>query len=143
MGLGQRIFLIGDDDTFQRLSLSKFERLYRQDSEECFPQYAGKRVRYALIVIEFEDRKPVEIVFAQYSYLFFDSEGRIDPTQREKEAKLAMDMIPSLKDERRNAQVIDARHKFAKKRFDDEYKWTPSPEIKRAIVNAIFGKQGN
>ena len=47
MGLGLRIFLINDDDSIQRLPLVRYERLWRRDPEECLPEYASKRVRYA------------------------------------------------------------------------------------------------
>jgi hypothetical protein len=37
-------------------------------------------------------------------------------------------------------RVIDARHKFAKKRYFDKYRWEPSDKIIAAIGEAIFGK---
>jgi hypothetical protein len=36
--------------------------------------------------------------------------------------------------------VINARHKFARKRFDREYRWSPTEELGAAIYTAIFGK---
>jgi hypothetical protein len=36
--------------------------------------------------------------------------------------------------------VINACHKFARKRFDREYRWAPTEEIGAAIYTAIFGK---
>jgi hypothetical protein len=40
----------------------------------------------------------------------------------------------------KNKQVVDARHKFARKRYAREYLWQPSPEIEGAIWKAIFGQ---
>jgi len=140
MGLGLRIFFVNDDDSLQRLSLAKFERLRRQDPEERLSQYAGKRLRYALVILETVNRKPVEINLVQYSYLLFDSQGRIDAAEREKQASLAGEMAAPAHMEQHPGQVIDARHRFAKRRYDDHYRWTPSPEIESAIVEAIFGK---
>jgi hypothetical protein len=37
--------------------------------------------------------------------------------------------------------VIDARTHFAKKRYEHEFKWTPTPEIQAAIVSEIFNKE--
>ena len=34
-------------------------------------------------------------------------------------------------------QVMDAQHRFAKKRYDDKYRWTPSPELEAAIVPVL------
>ena len=58
----------------------------------------------------------------------------------EREARLAMEMLPPLAKKQKRPHVVDVRYRFAKKRFDDEYKWTPTPEIQAAIVEAIFGK---
>lgn len=138
MGISLRIFLVNDDDSVKRLPLAQYDRLLQRDPNECLPQYAAKQVRYALVVVDLVNRRPVEILRIQYSLLSFDSEGRIDPADREKEAKLAFEVLPPLPTERRPVQVIDAQHRFAKKRYDDKYRWTASPEIKAAIVKAIF-----
>ena len=140
MGISLRIFLVDDDDSIKRLPLTRYERLLQCDPEEGFPEYAGKRVRYALVVVDLVNRIPVEILRIQYSLLSFDSEGRIDPIEREKEAKLAFELLPPMPIERDPSQLIDAQHCFAKKRYDNEYRWTPSPEIEKAIMDAIFGK---
>lgn len=140
MGISLRIFLVDDDDSIKRLPLTQYERLLRCDPEERFPEYAGKRVRYALVVVDLVNRIPVEIVRIQYSLLSFDSEGRIDPVEREKKATLAFELLPPMPIERDPSQLIDAQHCFAKKRYDNEYRWVPSPEIEKAIMDAIFGK---
>ena len=140
MGIGTRIFLVSDDDTLQPLSLARFERLRRQYPEERLPQYACKRVRYALVVLETENRRPVGIHLIQYFYLPFDSEGRLDAAEMEKAASLAVEIVPPLEKERQTGHVIDAHYRFAKKRYDEHYKWTPSPEIEAAIIRAIFGR---
>ena len=142
MGIGLRIFLVHDDDSIQRLSLACYERLLRRDPKERLPRYAGKRVRYALVVLELVNRKPAEIMKAQYSFLSFDSEGRIDLTEQEREARLALEVLSPLHKEQQSHRVIDAQHKFAKKRYNNAYKWTPTPDIEAAIAEAIFGKHG-
>jgi hypothetical protein len=100
-------------------------------------QYAGKRVRCAVIVVELVDRKPVKILRCQYSYLSFGSNGTLKKGG-EGEVKLAMDMLEPVIIERAR-QVVDARHKFARKRYAREYRWEPSPEIEAAIRKTIFG----
>jgi len=140
MGMGLRVFLVNDDDSLQRLSLARYERLRRREPEERLPKYAGRRVRYALVILEVADRTPLEILRIQYSFLHFDCEGRIDTAEQDREGKLAMEMVPPVVTGRRGPQLVDSRHKFAQKRYQDRYKWTPSPEIEAAIVEAIFGK---
>ena len=139
MGLGLRIFLVNDDDSLQRLPLVRYERLWRRDPEERLPQYAGKRTRYAEVLVEFDERKPVAIWRIQYFFLTFDSQGRLDPAEQERESKLAIEGLPNYNTEEQPSGVIDARQHFARKRYKDAYRWAPKREIEEAIVDAIFG----
>ncbi len=41
--------------------------------------------------------------------------------------------------EKRTGKIVDARSQFAKKRYEQEFRWSPSPEIEEAIITAIFG----
>lgn len=55
------------------------------------------------------------------------------------EVRLAMDALkPLIAD--KGKQVLDARHKFARMRYARKYRWDPSPEVKAAIREAIFGR---
>ena len=139
MSLSLRIFLVDDNDSLQRLPVSRYNRLLRGEGEECLPNYAGKRVRYALVVVEVVKRKAVDILDIQYSVLFFDGEGRLDRTEQAKETKLAMEVMGPLSKDQDSLQVINARHRFAKKRYDHKYSWQPSQEIRAAIVAATLG----
>ena len=140
MGSSLRIFLVDDDDSLHRLPLARYERLLRGEAGESLPQYAGRRVRYVLVSVDVVNRKPVEIVHVQHSRLAFDSKGRLDQVDRQRKAKLAMDLLPALSGDDPE-QVIDARHRFVKKRYDSQYRWKPSPDIETANINAIFGSK--
>jgi hypothetical protein len=139
MGLGTRIFIVKEDDSIERLSLKQYNRLIKGHPDGRLLQFAGKRIRYALMVLEMINRKPIEILMAEYSFLAFDSQGRLDVSEREKSIRLAMDMLEPIASEQKSRKVIDVKHKFAKRRFDDRYLWKPSPEIETAIQRAIFG----
>jgi hypothetical protein len=52
-----------------------------------------------------------------------------------------MELLPPFTAGGQHSQVIEARHRFAKKRYDNEYRWTPTPEIEAAIIRAIFGSK--
>ena len=138
MGISLRIFLINDDNSIQPLATARYERLLNNDPKEQLSQYAGKRVRYALIAVDLINRKPKEVLKAEYAYLSFDSEGRLDPNYSREEAKFSREIIPLFPIERDTGPVIDARHKFAQKRYHHKYKWTPTPEIQREIARSIF-----
>jgi hypothetical protein len=139
MGLAVRVFLLEDDGYLRRLPLARYERLLRGEAGGSLPQYAGKRVRYALVVVDLVDRKPTEIRHLEYSWLSFDSKGRLDRSEEEREARLAMEVLPPVSKEE-SLQVIDARHRFARKSYDNKYKWKPSPEIQAAIIAATLGQ---
>ena len=139
MGLGTRIFIANDDDTLKRMPMKRYHRLFKRHPEERFLEYAGNRIRYVLVVLELENRKPVEILRVQYSYLAFDQKGRLREDERERAARLSMEMIKTSPPEEESNQVIDARYKFAKKRFSREFRWEPSAELETAIFKAIFG----
>jgi hypothetical protein len=140
MGLSIRIFIVEDDDTIKRLPLARYERLLKRDPDERLSRYAGKRVRYALIVVDLVNRKPIEVVRDEYAYLSFDDEGRLNLSELVKEESLAFDMLAPLFPDQTNGRVIDARHKFARKRYFDKHRWEPTDEIVAAIGEAIFRK---
>jgi hypothetical protein len=52
---------------------------------------------------------------------------------------VSIEMIkPSLPEQVGN-HIINAGYKFAKKRFDREFRWEPSAKLEAAIFQAIFG----
>ena len=138
MGITVWIFIVNDDDSIQRFPLARFERLIERDPNERLPQYAGKRVRYVEGAVELEQRKPVDILRILYLILPLDSEGRIDAAEQERGRRLGAEMMPPIVMDRDSKQVIEAGYRFAKKRFDNEYRWIPTPEIEAAILKAIF-----
>jgi len=139
MGISLRIFLVSDDDSIQRLPLVKFERLQKGDPKERLSEYAGKRIRYALVAVEMESRKPGKIIMIQYLYLHLDREGRIDEREREKAMRLGANMMPPIIQEEPSERVIKAEHMFAKKQYDDRFTWKPTQQIEEAIVKAVYG----
>ena len=141
MGLSIRVFIVEDDDTIKRLSLARYERLLKQDRNEKLSRYAGKRVRYALIVVDLVNRRPIKVVRDEFGYFDFDEEGRFKEPEHEKGESSALDMLDFFSLEQQDKRVIDARHKFAKKRYFDQHRWQPTDEIITAIAEAIFGKQ--
>ena len=66
--------------------------------------------------------------------------GRLGDGEREKASRLAIDALEPIAPEQKPGKVINVKHKFAKKRFNDEYLWKPTPEIESAIQRAIFGR---
>ncbi len=137
MGVGLRIFIVNDDNSLERLALKTYERLMKCDPDISFPQYAGKRVRYAEVAIELKNRKPVEVLRMEYFIMHFDAKGRIDGTVRDDVMRLGVNLTPPIYF-KNDPVVIYAQHHFAKKRFDHQFRWKPTPEIEMTILKAIF-----
>jgi hypothetical protein len=138
MGTAIWIFLVDDNGAIQRFPLTGYERLIERDPNERLPQYANKRVRCVEAAVELEQRKPVDILRLLYIILPFDSEGRVDAEEQERERQLVAETVPPILGQD-SKQVVDARHRFAKRRFHHRYRWEPTQEMEFAIVKAIFG----
>ena len=138
MGIGCRIFLIDDNDSLQRISMVRLTRLLHFDRRESLQQYAGKRVRCAMAFLEVTGRRVLSIRNIDYFLLSFDDNGRINKKEWEKGVRLGMELLPSILDGEDPKQVINARHRFAKRRYEHEFKWKPSRKVEEAIVAAVF-----
>jgi hypothetical protein len=79
MDFGFRVFLIDEEDKIIQIPTSRFDRIRNRDSKETFIQHKDSRIRYAMVILQLENKKPISIVKIDYGYLLFDSEGRIDP----------------------------------------------------------------
>jgi hypothetical protein len=139
MGLGIKVFFIEDDDSLKRIPLTKYERLMRGDPGMQFKEYAGQMIRYVLLVLEYENRKPVDVLRVEYSYVKFNADGKLDQQMFEEVKKLGTDMLPPVEKDRSNPNLINAQSTFAKKQFHDKYTWNPTPEIQNQIAKSIFG----
>ena len=138
MGIGCRVFLIDDNDTLQHISVARLTRLLGFGSKETFPQYAGKRVRCAMVVLEVIDRRPVAITHMDSFVIPFDPKGRINEKEWERGIRLAVELLPSVLEKQSSRHVIDAKHRFLSRRYEHEFKWRPSRKVEEAIAAAVF-----
>ena len=138
MGVGYRVFLIDDNDSLQRISMVRLTRLLHFDRRESFQQYAGKRVRCAMVFLEVAGRRVLAIRNVDYFLIPLNVKGQIDKKEWEKGMRLGMDLLPPLFNEEKPKQVINASHRFAKRRYEHEFKWKPTRKVEEAIVAAIF-----
>lgn len=143
MGARFRVFFVDSNDHLHKVPLKRFERLaLRKDSSECFPEFAGERLRYALIRVEVLDRRPVAINRADYSILKLNKWGKLHIPEWNRKLRLVMNMMPPLMFGAKTSSVIDASNQFYHKRYDYEFRWQPSSEIEEAIEQAIFSNNG-
>ena len=141
MGICIQVFLVNDNDSLERLPMARLDRLLHFDRKESLPQHAGKRVRCAMVFLQVAGRQVLSIRNADYFLLPFDDKGRIDKKEWEKGMRLGMDLLPPSFKEENPKQIINARHRFAKRRYEHEFKWKPSRKAEEAIVASVFGKR--
>ncbi len=140
MGLGFRVFFVTENGSIKRISFAKFDRLCNQDPKEQLPEYANKRIKYALTILEVQGRTPLSVIKIECCYLSFNSEGRLDPIFLEDEMQIALDSMPTLSLNDEPTNVINAQHKFAIKKYKNQFTWEPNQKIEREIYDLIFGK---
>lgn len=136
MGLGIRVFLL-DGDNIKIISHAKFERLWQGDEKESTPEYAGKRIRYAIAYLETQNRKPVYVSHIDRGFIDIDQEGKFDPKEFDEKRRYASQMI-QIEDEDVPANVIDKSSDFTVKKFSNLYSWELTPDELDRIINLIF-----
>lgn len=138
MGFGFRIFLIDEADKIIRIATARFDRLRDRDPKESLAQYKNSRIRYAMVILELENRKPISIVRVDYGYLALDFEGRVDKKFLDTESMTAVSMIPPIPLPGESPNIVRASDKFAERRFKNEFTWSPTPELEQSICNEAF-----
>jgi hypothetical protein len=138
-----RVFLVHDDDSIHRIPVSRFLRLYEGDRRECLPAYAGKRIRYALTAIDLVDRKPVSFLHTEYGFLKFDSEGFVDVRDRQEKDNTGAEMIDLRMEYLFSPKIVHAQDRFARKRYFDKHRWTPTEALESKIMLTAWGVKLN
>ena len=138
MGFGFRIYFLDEDDKIERIPTTRFERILDRDPKETLLEYKNSRIRYAEIILELKNRKPISITRIVYAYLQFDSEGKVDREFLNMEGQVAISMMPSIPLPGNPENVVQASDRFAQKRFKDEFTWTPSFELEQEIIKKSF-----
>jgi hypothetical protein len=136
MGIGVRVFFVDGRDVIRKIPYTRFERLWDQHPEECFPEYAGTRTRCAIAYVNLENRTPVDISHLEFLIIPFGKDGRINSIEFDRGMALAIQTLGSLKPDAEN--VTAAEHLFARRRYHHEFKWTPTAEQKSAVISAAL-----
>ena len=137
MGLGVRVHFFEDDGSITRIPYARFGRLLSQDTEERIPAYAGKKVRTAMTLVELKQRKPVKIVHTDFMLVTFGSDGSVDFEEHARGASLAMNML-DLGTPGQPDNVIDLVPHISRKRYEEEFTWTPTGEEFDLLVRDVL-----
>ena len=145
MGIGIKVFFVEEGDKLRRITLKRYEAIYfKPENAEPFPEYAGQKIRCALVIFNNENCKPLIIRQIDYSLVSFDENGRMRRDEWEKLSRLAVESIWGKiynNSEKSPGNLVNANHIFAQKQMEHEFKWKPSPEIEKSIIDAVFIKK--
>lgn len=136
--MGVRFFLVDDDDCVRRMPVRLFDRLNNRDSTAAVPELAGKRVRYALAVVDTRQKIVTSVRALECGFLQFNRAGRLDEEARREEERLAMEMLSDSLPTKKQTSLRNAAHLFAQRAFKHRYKWEPSEAIVRQIGEMLF-----
>ena len=148
MGLGLKVFFVLADDGLKQIPFSRFERL----TSGCepmvrLPEFADQAVRYALVVLRFEERKPKQVRRVDYGILKFDGYGAVDLDHEAKAGRLMIQGFSPLKPPPsfwaelgipQIPNVIEARPVFARRRYRLNHTWEPGAELEHEILSAAL-----
>jgi hypothetical protein len=138
MGYSLRIFFIDKNDKIKKIPLTRFDRIRARDPEEKLDEYKNTRIRYAEIVVELENRKPVFMARAVFGYLYFDANGLLDEKILDDKWEIMCNILSSSSSSNNLSKIIYANDRFGERRFKNKYKWIPSPELEKEIFDKIF-----
>lgn len=134
-----RNFLATDEDEIIRLSNARIERLYANPPKDNIAEFAGRRVRWAEILVEVENRKLSKILRAVYGYLHFNSDGCLNVDRRMQDAAVVANAgLPNFFVEEEPHNVINAQREFAKRQRDHSVWWKPNAVLERQILDAAM-----
>ena len=137
MSIGIRIHVFEEGGSFKKIPYAKFERLISRSSNERLEAYAGKRVRFAMTFVEFYERKVVKIMRTDFIIIPFASDGSVDREEYDRRSSLGINMvdfpIPSM-----DRNVVNLVPKISRKRYYQEFTWTPRQEDVTAIISDVF-----
>ncbi len=151
MGHGHRFFVFEDSGELRPMTHEVHQRLH--DGETSLPEYAGKRIRIALVFLHTEDGSPAEIKAVEGSYIRFDGAGFIDKKWSRQWVADAMDAVdggpPSVEylPDEADPNLVDLARHLSRKRSQaaverlEAERWQPSQEDMAKISKAVLKRK--
>lgn len=138
MGLSSKLFLLAADDTLYALASTAFMRMLRREDVSRVPDFAGKRVRQASIVVEVVDGTPSRMVHWTFSILDFDADGLLDVERLSTQQFARVDdpFAPAGPAQGKGGRIIDAARRFVARGGS----WEPDKRLLSRIEAAALGQ---
>jgi hypothetical protein len=127
-----RYFFVGEDDSLNRIYLTKYERIC--DRAEPITLYAGKTLRFIETFIECDEDGNEELLRACFIRHQFDEQGLWDRHEKDGVMRGAMEGVSFVG----KGDYMEELHKAE---HVDPFRWTPTPQMVERLKQAIRTKQ--
>lgn len=134
-GIGVRIFIFHEDGSIKRVSHRRFEAFHNE--HEIFPEYAGKNLRCAFVVVELRNRKPVEIKVIDPIRLYFEADGSCNQVMRKRKKLLTKKTTGQTFRAGNSDIVINLEPRTAQKQLEKDFSWQPTAADTNAILELL------
>jgi hypothetical protein len=127
-----RYFFVGEDDSLNRIYLTKYERICAR--AEPITLYAGKALRFIGTFIECDEDGSEELLRAWFIQHQFDEYGLWDKNEKDRVMRGAMEGVSVVGKDAYMEELHKAEHV-------DPFRWTPPPEMVKRLKQAIRTKK--
>ncbi|WP_332848140.1 hypothetical protein [Massilia sp. S19_KUP03_FR1] len=143
MGVGFRIFLVGEDDSINRLSVKSFSDFYLRQ-KPTLPKFSNSTITVAVAICALDGRVPTEIIKLDCMRVKVGADGAQDEESYKAETRLMAWQLSAPSHNSDSAKLSDSSVVNAEDRFDAR-RWAQlhpklsGPALKR-ILQALFGR---
>jgi len=127
-----RYFFVGEDDSLNRIYLTKYERIC--DRTEPIILYAGKALRFIQTFIECDDDGNEKLLRAWFIRHQFDEQGLWDKSEKDRVMRGAMEGVSMVREDGYMEELHKAEHV-------GPFQWAPTPEMIERLKQAIRTKK--
>jgi len=132
VGFGVRVYGFDPAGHVRRITVSTFEQLFDGGKDKPIPEYAGQRIKIAMLFLRTQNRKPISIRRIEYSIVFFDSKGCIDQGQVREEMHLGASSSEWFGAEPQDV-LTQLKPSLARLKYRDKFSWIPTKAEKQLI----------
>ena len=127
-----RVFVRTSSGEIRRLPRAKYERLLGHDAATIMPEFVGKEMPTAVVMLTMESGRVVDATLAETLKLKMNNKAQVSKRWHERLRRLSSEAVEAYMSERiggtqrENEKVVFAKHRFLKRRLDKEFHWRPT-----------------
>ena len=131
-----RMFVCTSQGEIRRFPVAKYDRLFAR--EDIAPEFGGKEIRFASVLVIEESGHVVGVMVRDAMRLRFDRTGKLSRAWYEAMMKASVELYSAYMAEQSVGKslgnVLLAKHRFVKRRFDHGFHWRPTKGEKHEMI---------